>query len=391
MPAPVEFLTSAEQAATANIEVNYNGGGWTSEAIDAFEFAVGIWESLVTSPVIIEVDADFSPLGTNILGGAGPVTFRRNFPNAPQPGTWYPVATANKLAGFDLEPGVADIEATLSNTFTDWDFGTDSITDPTNISFASVVLHELGHGLGFLGSMRVDDGTGIDECRGTAGEGCYGYFGSPMIYDLFTENSEGNSLTSFSNNSSELEGQLTSNSVFFNSPMGNSSNSGLRVPIYAPDEWERGSSYSHLDEDFNSSNHALMTYSISRGETIHHPGAITLCMFAEMGWTVSETCILNPEIPISGLEAFNDGPTILGSATHFSSNLTDGSNVDYIWDFGDSTIGSGAFPEHTYTSPGIYTAEVTASNPVSDETATTLVFITEQFELIYMPLQAKQP
>ena len=53
VPPPMEILTSAEQAATANIVVNYNGGGWTTEAQDAFEFAVGIWETRITSLELI--------------------------------------------------------------------------------------------------------------------------------------------------------------------------------------------------------------------------------------------------------------------------------------------------------------------------------------------------
>ena len=373
VPPPTEFLASAEQTATANIQVNYIGSEWTTEAEDAFEFAVAIWETLITSPVTIVVEAKFDPLGENILGWAGPTSIRRNFTNAPQASTWYPIATANQLAGFDIEPGIADIEATFSSTYTDWDFGTGNSTPGDKISFTSVVLHELGHGLGFLGSMRVDDGSGIDECQGISGEGCYGYLGSPMIYDRFAKNGSGTALISFSNNTSSLTTQLTSNNLFFDSPGGNFANDGIRVPIYAPLTWNRGSSYSHLAESFNPTSHALMTYSISRGETIHNPGAVTLCMFEEMGWTVSETCSGSPDTPISGLTAENDGPTIFGTATQLDANIAGGSNVSYAWDFGDSTSGSGASPSHTYTAPGSYTAEVTATNSVNQATVTTSV------------------
>jgi PKD repeat protein len=379
-PPPEVFLRSLalpEQTTAASIVINYIGSGWTTESQTAFRFAADIWETLITSPVTIVVDADFSPLGENILGSAGPTTFRRNFTNAPEASTWYPIATANQLAGFDIELGIADIEATFSSTYTDWDFGTGSSTPGGKISFTSVVLHELGHGLGFLGSMRVDDGSGSDECRGTSGEGCYGYFGSPMIYDRFAENGSGTALISFSNNTPSLTTQLTSNNLFFDSPGGNFANSGVRVPIYAPSTWSQGSSYSHLAESFNPTSHALMTYSISRGETIYNPGAVTLCMFAEMGWTVSETCSSGTDTPISELSATNNGPSILGTATQLSANITSGSNVSYAWDFGDSTSGSGAAPSHTYATPGTYTAQVTASNAVSQVTAATEVQVEE--------------
>jgi PKD repeat protein len=357
-PPPAAFLSSSEQAATATIVVNYNGLGWTAEAQTAFEFAVDIWESLITSPVPIVVDAEFGPLGPGVLGGAGPTTFQGNFPNAPQTDTWYPIATANKLATFDLSPQ-SDIQATFSSTYPDWHFGTGSSTPTDKISFVSVVLHELGHGLGFLGSMRVNGVTGV-----------YGYSGYPMIYDRYTENGAGTALLDYPNNSTNLGDQLTSNNIFFDSPGSNFANGGNRVPLYAPSPWSQGSSYSHLAESFNMTSHGLMTYSISKGETLHNPGSVTLCMFKEMGWTVAESC---GSTAISGLTAGNDGPTALGSATQLTASITNGSNVTYDWDFDDGSSASGATVSHQYAAPGSYTAEVTASNSINQETATTIV------------------
>lgn len=369
IPPPVEFLADAEYAATANIVVNFNGGGWTTEAQDAFEFAAGIWETLISSPITIEVDATFQALGEDILGGAGPAVIVRNFPGAPQAGIWYPIASANKLAGSDLEPGIVDIQALFSSNFPDWYFGTNSSTPSGQVSFASVVLHELGHGLGFLGSM---------EAGGTCGNpawGCYGRGADdlPMIYDLFVENGAGTPLLTFDNYSSALAIQLTSGDLYFNSPGGNFANGGNRVPIYAPSTWQQGSSYSHLAQSFNGTNNALMTFSISRGETIHHPGSVTLCMFAEMGWTVAETCSATVDTPISGLTASNNGPSLFGGTTQLSADISSGSNVSYAWDFGDGTNGSGKSVSHQYTAPGTFNAQVTATNSVSQQSSVTNV------------------
>jgi PKD repeat protein len=95
-------------------------------------------------------------------------------------------------------------------------------------------------------------------------------------------------------------------------------------------------------------------------------------MFEEMGWTVSATC---GDTAISGLSAENDGPTIFGSATQLSADVTSGNNVTYTWDFGDGTSGSGQSVSHQYAAPGPYTAEVTATNSVNQETATTSVLV----------------
>ena len=103
------------------------------------------------------------------------------------------------------------------------------------------------------------------------------------------------------------------------------------------------------------------------------------------------TTLVQVEEGITGLAAANDGPTLLGNLTQFTASLSTGSNVTYEWDFGDGDGESGSAVAHQYASQGIYTVELTATNLVSQETATMLVYITEQFDWIYMPLQATHP
>ena len=77
---PRRMSSLHDQAVTATINVNYIGGDWTTEAQTAFQYAADIWETLITSPVTIEVDAeykDLSYLGAGILGAAGPTTVQR--------------------------------------------------------------------------------------------------------------------------------------------------------------------------------------------------------------------------------------------------------------------------------------------------------------------------
>jgi hypothetical protein len=205
-----------------------------------------------------------------------------------------------------------------------------------------------------------------------------------MVYDHFTEYGADAALLSYPNNSAELGDRLTSNNIFFDSPGGNFANGGNRIPLYAPSPWIEGSSYSHLAESFNGTNHSLMTFSISKGETIHNPGAVTLCMFKEMGWTVAESC---GGTAISGLTADNNGPTFLGTATQLTATITSGSNVTYEWDFGDGDSDTGAVVSHEYTAPGTYTAEVTATNPVSQDNATTNVQVIKS--KVFIPLLVK--
>jgi uncharacterized repeat protein (TIGR01451 family) len=90
---------------------------------------------------------------------------------------------------------------------------------------------------------------------------------------------------------------------------------------------------------------------------------------------------------VAGLTASNDGPTVVGDPVHFAAAITQGTNVSYVWAFGDGAAGVGQAPAHAYPAPGTYTAVVTASNSVNVLTATTEVSVTECH--IYLPLVAR--
>lgn len=265
---------------TATFDVTYNG--FSAQAQTAFQYAVDIWSSLITSPVQIKVIANWIALDGNILGSASASTFYRDFDNVPQPGTWYSTALAEKLYGAELNHAdSADIRADFNSDFNNWYFGTDGNTPAGKYDFVTVVLHELGHGLGFQGSMDIENG-----------QGSWGFgSGYPFIFDRFVENNLGQILlttTLFPNPSTQLANQLIGDNIYFNGVNANSSNGGNPVKLFAPSPWDAGSSYSHLDEStFPASNpNSLMTPSLGAAEAIHHPGNICLSIFKDVGWTV---------------------------------------------------------------------------------------------------------
>ncbi len=82
--------------------------------------------------------------------------------------------------------------------------------------------------------------------------------------------------------------------------------------------------------------------------------------------------------PITDLLAINDSPTLLGSSTSFTATAI-GTNVTYIWSFGDGITATGQIVTHTYTELGQYIATVVASNLASVQSASTAVDIEHRF------------
>lgn len=130
-----------------------------AQRLFVFQYAANIWGSLLYSNVQVRVEANFDPQtcdgSSAVLGSAGPNTTHANFPNAPFPDTWYHQALANKLADQDLDPS-ADIGITFNSDIGQpacfplpWYYGVDGNEGSTAIELLPVVLHELGHGLGF--------------------------------------------------------------------------------------------------------------------------------------------------------------------------------------------------------------------------------------------------
>ncbi len=264
---------------TATITVNWVGS-WASNAQAAFQHAVDIWETQVTSSVPIVINAEWKPLGQYILGQCGAANYARNFTGATRSNTWYAIALANKLAGSDLDPGNPDMNASF-NSDMNWYYGTDGQTPAGQYDLVTTVTHEICHGLGFLGTMNVD----------AYGQGSWGSgTGAPMIYDHFAINGYNQSLIDtslFANPSVALANQLLSNNLFFNGANAVAAAGGNPPKLYAPSTWETGSSYSHLDENtYNGTPNALMTPVGGMAEANHDPGPIVRGILKDMGWTV---------------------------------------------------------------------------------------------------------
>ncbi len=254
----------------SEFEVTYVG--FPEDAKKAFQYAVSIWESLISSPVPVKVLAKWENIDGNVLALSRPSAFYVNFDGAPLSNVYYPVSLAEKLAGKDINSGEPDIVCSFNNNYS-WYFGTDGNTPVSQYDFVSSVLHEITHGLGVSGFLKDDGGTGFFDNSENL----------PGVYDYFIFNSQNQQISDkslFNSPSSDLHQQLTSNELKFSHP--EKSNDKTVEWIYAPTKWNEGSSIYHTNN--SGYDNGLMTPFACKGAAIHNPEGATLEILSRMGW-----------------------------------------------------------------------------------------------------------
>ncbi|MDW8479237.1 MAG: hypothetical protein RML12_04570 [Xanthomonadales bacterium] len=225
----------------------------------AFDHAVSRLANLLPSPVPIRIRAcwrDYGP-DSGTLASAGPNGFYRDFPGALRRNTFYSRAATARLAGTELcrlgagSCGAADLTITFNSRVDDpsrpptqrWHYGTGS--EPVvGFDFVSVAMHELLHGLGFIGLVDLENGRLLTGTR----DDIYAYhaFRSPEFPPVV---GPGRRLTEMGD--AERLAAITSENELYFDALGvvfPNTAPGQLFPInlHAPASVQRGSSFSHI-------------------------------------------------------------------------------------------------------------------------------------------------
>lgn len=285
------------QAATINVNYNNTNNAWTATAMTAFDEAISIWEETIFSASPIEIDAyykDFSVTGigsNSILGMARATVTGSNFSSTHagyQANTSYVVALAEKM-GATFSPWAEHpyhIKIYM-NSSKNWVYSISYNPQPNHYDFISVALHEIGHGLGFVSIAVLDQTTSLPVYNASL----------PYVMDreIIRVNSGTTRLENQAGSGATTEAFLTSDQLFYDGTFAVTSNGSSKPQLYAPTTFIKGSSISHWDQGYFSTNDhdALMhpQAAISSNSFHRHIGDVTTGFMRDIGWDLWPTGI----------------------------------------------------------------------------------------------------
>lgn len=245
--------------ATAAFVVGEGGNTGTTrgqQRLNVFNAAAAVWAAFLDSSVPTNVRSEFNVIAGctssgGVLGSAGTLSAFRDFPGAELTNTWYHGALANKQRGADLDASSPEMRAQFNTDIdsgclgagTRFYYGLDNATPAGRINLFVVVLHEIGHGVGF--SSFVTGSTGA-------------FLGSPAYPDVYARNMYDTTVGLYWHQMTNAQRQTSATNtgnVFWDGPSVRLESSFLtsgrqagtgRVALHTPNPLASGSSISHF-------------------------------------------------------------------------------------------------------------------------------------------------
>jgi hypothetical protein len=329
----------------ATPEGGNNGTTRGQQRLNLFQFAAGIWGAFLDSSVPIDINSQFNSLAPcttsgGVLGSAGSTSLIRDFTGAEFTGTWYHGALANKQAGFDtvISGTGAEINARFNSDVDNgclgagsrFYYGLNNSTPANRVNLLVVLLHEMGHGLGFS-AISVNGSTGA----------LVNGFPDVFLLKMYdrTTGKYWKDMTNAERQASAINnGNVVwdgANVKIASSFVTNGGDSAGRVQLYTPGTLAPGSSISHFDTvDFPN---LLMEPNINIGLPLDLD--LTRQVMRDIGWYRDTTADLVPDT----ITAVNlSGNAVIGSPVAVRWTNTGGFNKNVTIEL--STDGGTTFP-----------------------------------------------
>lgn len=319
--------------------------------LNAFQYAANRWASCINSNVTIVISAQMNPLYCDatsaVLGSAGATTVHRDFTNRPLPSTWYPQALANASAGYDLSPSNPDINATFNSNLdgssgcmggAEWYYGYNQSPPAGDIDFVTVVMHEIGHGLGFQTFVDLTTGAKLMGYNDAYMMHLNQANASPGDYPYMSDS--GRIAASKSDPNLRWKGVNVTNQ-HPNIPL-TAGLSGGYVRMHGPNPQEPGSSVSHWTKAVSPNEVMEPSYTGPN----HYPG-LAFYLMADIGWEMASSCVCAAD------------PTVLADADTLTVSR---SETEWCLRIALQNFGSGdAYSVHTTMTESV--AGITVSDP----------------------------
>ena len=295
----VRAIVSTQALAGAPIEIDFDQPGencnvaeWNPQRRAALENAAQRLSQTLRSTVPVRVRACWRDYGADstTLASAIPSGFFRGFPGSARRNTFYSRPTVARQAGTPLckfaggSCDATDLTVTFNTRVDDpsrpatqrWHYGTGDGGVVTGFDFVSVAMHELVHGLGFVGLVDVDSG----QLLGAPFDDVYAY---NTIYSQLGQLPR--RLTELDSDAERVTAMSSGLGLSFDAPaeLNPVQQPGrlTPLPLHAPAELDPGSTLSHLRMGLNPPQ--LMFPSIPAGQQRRELGFSELVL-NKVGW-----------------------------------------------------------------------------------------------------------
>ena len=218
----------------------FNDGAQGETRRRALEAAVLAWTKVIQGTVTIKVSAVMEKQddgdgndSTSLLASAGATEMWLVDGKAvPSALAWQLTGQRNKTAGD------SDIEVNV-NSEINWDYALNGVAARDKSSFVYTLIHEIGHGLGFLDTFDSETGEMLN--------------GIPSPYDAFINRGSSRADLIKDHSTNTIVGDLVSDDLFFSGPAAvDASKRSIKplpmIKLYAPNPYEQGSSVAHVDQ-----------------------------------------------------------------------------------------------------------------------------------------------